>query len=89
MRQAGSRGDRRPHPTPAGSLLIEGPRFNRRARGKILACRSFGAPHLFRYFEKLVPPYPDAPPPPLPRGFFAFLWACARGLRRYILAMTL
>ena len=44
---------------------------------------------MFRYFEKLVPPYPDTPPPPLPRGFFAFLWACARGLRRYIVGMTL
>jgi ATP-binding cassette, subfamily B, multidrug efflux pump len=44
---------------------------------------------LFRYFENLVAPYPDAAPPPLPRGFFAFLWACARGTRRYIAAMTL
>jgi ATP-binding cassette subfamily B multidrug efflux pump len=44
---------------------------------------------LFRYFENLVPPYPETPPPPLPRGFFAFLWACARGVRRYIAAMTL
>ena len=44
---------------------------------------------MFRYFEQLVSPYPNAPPPPLPRGFFAFLWACARGLRRYIAAMTL
>jgi ATP-binding cassette subfamily B multidrug efflux pump len=43
---------------------------------------------LFRYFESLVSPYPDAPPPALPRGFFAFLWACARGARRYIAAMT-
>src|SRR5450631_3529787 len=43
---------------------------------------------LFRYFEKLVPPYPNTPPPPLPKGFFAFLWACARGVRRYIAAMT-
>src|SRR3984957_5927505 len=25
----------------------------------------------------------------LPRGFFAFLWACARGVRRNIAAMTL
>jgi ATP-binding cassette, subfamily B, multidrug efflux pump len=25
----------------------------------------------------------------LPRGFLAFLWACARGVRRYIAAMTL
>jgi ATP-binding cassette subfamily B multidrug efflux pump len=44
---------------------------------------------LFRYFENLVSPYPNAPPPPLPHGFFAFLWACARGVRRYIAAMTL
>ena len=44
---------------------------------------------MFRYFEKLVSPYPDGAPPPLPRGFFAFLWACARGARRYIAAMTL
>jgi ATP-binding cassette, subfamily B, multidrug efflux pump len=44
---------------------------------------------LFRFFEGLVSPYPDTAPPPLPRGFFAFLWACARGVRRYIAAMTL
>ena len=44
---------------------------------------------MFRYFEQLVSPYPDAAPPVLPRGFFAFLWACARGARRYIAAMTL
>jgi ATP-binding cassette subfamily B multidrug efflux pump len=25
----------------------------------------------------------------MPKGFFAFLWACARGMRRYIAAMTL
>ncbi len=44
---------------------------------------------MFRYFEKLVAPYPNTPPQPLPQGFFAFLWACARGVRRYIAAMTL
>jgi ATP-binding cassette subfamily B multidrug efflux pump len=44
---------------------------------------------LLRYFENLVSPYPNTPPPPLPHGFFAFLWACARGVRRYIAAMTL
>ncbi len=43
---------------------------------------------MFRYFEKLIAPYPDTPPPPLPKGFFAFLWACARGVRRYMAAMT-
>jgi ATP-binding cassette, subfamily B, multidrug efflux pump len=47
-----------------------------------------GASALFRYFENLVSPYPNTPPPPLPHGFFAFLWACARGVRRYIAAMT-
>src|SRR5882672_8429275 len=52
-------------------------------------CRKPESPALFRYFENLVAPYPDAAPPPLPRGFFAFLWACARGMRRYIAAMTL
>ena len=44
---------------------------------------------MFTWFERLVHPYPDAPPATPPRGFFAFLWACTRGLRRYILAMTL
>jgi ATP-binding cassette subfamily B multidrug efflux pump len=44
---------------------------------------------VFNYFEKLVSPYPDAPPPPLPSSFFAFIWAGARGTRRYIAAMTL
>jgi ATP-binding cassette, subfamily B, multidrug efflux pump len=44
---------------------------------------------MFRYFEDLVSPYPNTPPPALPHGFFAFLWACARGVRRYIAAMTL
>jgi ATP-binding cassette, subfamily B, multidrug efflux pump len=48
-----------------------------------------GASALFRHFENLVSPYPNTPPPPLPHGFFAFLWACARGVRRYIAAMTL
>jgi ATP-binding cassette subfamily B multidrug efflux pump len=44
---------------------------------------------LFRWFEKLVTPYPDAAPVAPPQGFFAFLWACSEGLRPYILAMTL
>ena len=44
---------------------------------------------MFRYFEGLVSPYPNTAPPPLPQGFFAFLWACARGVRRYVAAMTL
>jgi ATP-binding cassette subfamily B multidrug efflux pump len=41
---------------------------------------------LFSFFERLVDPYPDAVPATLPRGFFAFLWACSAGLRKYLLA---
>jgi len=44
---------------------------------------------MFTWFERLIQPYPDAPPATPPRGFFAFLWACTLGLRRYILGMTL
>ncbi len=44
---------------------------------------------MFRYFEKLVPPYPQAAAPQLPKRFFPFLWACARGARRFIVGMTL
>jgi ATP-binding cassette, subfamily B, multidrug efflux pump len=43
---------------------------------------------VFALFERLVHPYPDAPPAPPPRGFLPFLWACTFGLRRYLLAMT-
>jgi ATP-binding cassette subfamily B multidrug efflux pump len=44
---------------------------------------------LFKTFEALVHPYPDALPPPPPKKFFAFLWECSRGLRRYLLLLTL
>ncbi len=44
---------------------------------------------MLRFFEKLIAPWPDRPPPRLPHGFFAFVWACARGLRGTIAAMTL
>jgi ATP-binding cassette subfamily B multidrug efflux pump len=44
---------------------------------------------VFMLFEKLVQPYPDAEPAPPPRRFFPFLWACTRGLRPYMIAMTL
>src|SRR5262249_47848802 len=46
-------------------------------------------PGLFRLFEKLVHPYPEQVPQDLPKGFFAFLWACTAGLRRYLLAFAL
>jgi ATP-binding cassette subfamily B multidrug efflux pump len=44
---------------------------------------------LFRFFEKLLHPYPPAEPALPPLGFFAFLWACTEGLRGKILAMAL
>ncbi|MGH8714041.1 MAG: ABC transporter transmembrane domain-containing protein, partial [Casimicrobiaceae bacterium] len=44
---------------------------------------------MFRFFEGLVNPYPEATPDTPPRGFFAFLWACSKGLRKYLLATTL
>jgi ATP-binding cassette subfamily B multidrug efflux pump len=43
---------------------------------------------MLAWFEKLVHPYPDNVIKPPPRGFTAFIWACTKGLRRYILAMT-
>nr|UXE44213.1 putative multidrug export ATP-binding/permease protein [uncultured bacterium] len=44
---------------------------------------------VFRIFEGLVAPYPDGALRVLPKGFFGFLWTCARGARRYIAVMTL
>ncbi len=44
---------------------------------------------MFSWFERRVPPYPDAPPSQPPEGFFAFIWFCTRGLRGLILCMTL
>ncbi|GAB3776698.1 ABC transporter ATP-binding protein [Ramlibacter monticola] len=43
---------------------------------------------MFRLFEKLVPPYPEQVPQDLPKGFFAFLWACTAGLRGYLLLLA-
>ena len=43
---------------------------------------------MFRFFENLVSAYPEPGAGALPRAFFPFLWACARGVRRYIAAMT-
>ncbi|MEO5735267.1 MAG: ABC transporter ATP-binding protein [Rubrivivax sp.] len=44
---------------------------------------------MFQRFERLVPVYPDALPPPPPTRFFAFLWECTHGLRPYLLLLTL
>ena len=44
---------------------------------------------MFKRFEALVPTYPEAEPPALPRRFFAFLWENTRGLRPLLLLLTL
>ncbi|MDX5445799.1 MAG: ABC transporter ATP-binding protein/permease [Zoogloeaceae bacterium] len=44
---------------------------------------------MFRFFENRVDPYPEAPPRPAPRGFFAFLWAGTQGMRPFVLGLTL
>jgi ATP-binding cassette subfamily B multidrug efflux pump len=44
---------------------------------------------LFRLFEKLLHPYPEGEPPPLPKSFFAFVWACTEGLRGYVVMLAL
>ncbi len=43
----------------------------------------------WRWFEQRIDPYPDAAPRTPPRGFVAFLWEGTRGLRPYLLGMTL
>jgi len=43
---------------------------------------------LFAVFERLIDPYPDAVPPPAPRGLWPFIWANTRGVRRYVAVMT-
>ena len=43
---------------------------------------------LFKFFEKSVPCYPSNEPVLPPRGFLAFVWACARGVRGYVVAMA-
>lgn len=42
---------------------------------------------MFRWFENRIDPYPDQVPEPLPKGFFAFIWAGTAGLRPYLLAV--
>jgi len=44
---------------------------------------------MLRWFEDLLHPYSEDVPKPPPRGFFAFIWKCTAGARRYILALTL
>jgi ATP-binding cassette subfamily B multidrug efflux pump len=51
--------------------------------------RVFSESRVFQRFEKLVQPYPDAAIAPPPKSFFAFLWQCTHGLRRYLVLVTL
>ncbi len=44
---------------------------------------------MLSWFERLLHPFPEAAPSVAPRGFLAFVWACTRGVRRYILGMVL
>jgi ATP-binding cassette subfamily B multidrug efflux pump len=44
---------------------------------------------VFQRFEGLVQPYPQSDPPQPPVQFFAFLWLCTRGLRRYLVLVAL
>ena len=44
---------------------------------------------MLSWFENLIRPYPDDTPQPPPRGFFHFVWTCSKGVRKYLLAMTL
>ena len=44
---------------------------------------------MLRWFERRVDPFPEAPPASPPRGFAAFVWSCTKGLRPYLLGMTL
>jgi ATP-binding cassette, subfamily B, multidrug efflux pump len=44
---------------------------------------------VFAWFERLVDPYPEAPPAPPPKGFWSFVWAGSEGTRPYIALMTL
>ncbi len=39
---------------------------------------------MFKRFEALVHPYPDALPPPPPARFAAFVWEATRGVRPYL-----
>ena len=44
---------------------------------------------MFRFFENRIPPYPKDEPQLPPKGFVAFLWACTRGMRGWILLLML
>ncbi|HET6787603.1 MAG TPA: ABC transporter ATP-binding protein, partial [Aquabacterium sp.] len=43
---------------------------------------------MLSWFERLIDPYPEAPPTAPPKGFLAFVWACTQGMRPFLLGMT-
>jgi ATP-binding cassette subfamily B multidrug efflux pump len=43
---------------------------------------------LFDAFERMVAPYPEGPVAPSPPRLMAFLWACTKGMRPHIFALT-
>ena len=44
--------------------------------------------NLLQKFESLLHAYPEAEPTLPPKGFIAFIWACSRGARGFILLMA-
>jgi ATP-binding cassette subfamily B multidrug efflux pump len=44
---------------------------------------------IYKPFEKLLHAYPEAEPQPVPTGFVAFLWACSKGARAYLIGLAL
>lgn len=44
---------------------------------------------MFSWFEKKLDPFPAEDIVPPPHHFWAFVWACTKGLRGYLLGMTL
>ena len=44
---------------------------------------------MFRWFEKLLYPFPDSTVSAPPKNFWAFVWAGTQGLRLYLALMTL
>ncbi|QNP50358.1 ABC transporter ATP-binding protein [Diaphorobacter aerolatus] len=44
---------------------------------------------MFDIFERRISPYPPRDPSLPPKGFFAFLWTCTKGMRGWIALLTL
>jgi ATP-binding cassette subfamily B multidrug efflux pump len=44
---------------------------------------------MFSWFERLVNPFPEAPPEQPPKGFVDFIWAASKGMRGLILLLAL